>query len=151
MSMCYQLMSQIHGENPVPSGHDTPFGACVTTEMSCLTLEQVTVQVMVELGAEARRDVQEQPATYPDEIEWRERQQRAYLRAAITARSGVSVGQKVSDRKEQLDKRVVRLCAVIYPLSCLLSVCCTGCGIGKPPVMTLEQWQQEDERAQPKP
>ena len=28
-------------------------------------------------------------------------------------------------------------------LSCLLSVCCIGCGIGKPPVMTLEQWQAE--------
>jgi hypothetical protein len=28
---------------PGPSGHDTPFVACATTEMSCLSLEQVNV------------------------------------------------------------------------------------------------------------
>ena len=28
----------------------------------------------------------------------------------------------------------------------LLSVCCVGCGIGRPPVKTLDQWQAEQER-----
>lgn len=87
MSTRYHLMSQIHAENSVPSGRDTTFDPCAKTEMSCQSLEHVTVQAVVELVAKARRDVQEQPAMYLDEIGWRERQQRAYLRAAITARA----------------------------------------------------------------
>jgi hypothetical protein len=31
-------------------------------------------------------------------------------------------------------------------LSFLLSVCGVGCGTGRPPVKTLEQWQAEEER-----
>ena len=46
---------------------------------------------------------------------------------------------------QELNKRVARLIACIYLLSFLLSVCCIGCGIGKPPVMTLEQWQAEED------
>ena len=34
--------------------------------------------------------------------------------------------------------------------SCLLSVCCVGCGIGQPPVKTLEQWQAEINRVRSK-
>jgi hypothetical protein len=47
---------------------------------------------------------------------------------------------------QELDKRVARLITGMCLLSFLLSVCCTGCGIGKPPVWTLEQWQAEDNR-----
>ena len=35
---------------------------------------------------------------------------------------------------------------VIGLLSCLLSVCCLGCGIGRPPVLTLDQWEEQDRR-----
>jgi hypothetical protein len=45
---------------------------------------------------------------------------------------------------QALNKRVARLIACIYLLF-LLSVCRIGCGIGRPPVMTLEQWQAEDD------
>jgi hypothetical protein len=47
---------------------------------------------------------------------------------------------------QELHKRVARLITWICLLSFLLSVCCLGCGIGKPPVMTLEQWQAQDDR-----
>jgi hypothetical protein len=49
-------------------------------------------------------------------------------------------------RSQELGKHVVRLIACICLLSFLLSVCCTGCGIGRPPVMTLEQWQADRNR-----
>jgi hypothetical protein len=39
--------------------------------------------------------------------------------------------------------KALRLCLA---LSFLLSVCCVGCGAGRPPVKTLEQWQAEIER-----
>jgi hypothetical protein len=45
---------------------------------------------------------------------------------------------------KEVDKRVARLITFICLLCCLLSVCCVGCGISKPPVMTLDQWQAED-------
>jgi hypothetical protein len=45
-----------------------------------------------------------------------------------------------------LEKRVARLITCIALLALLLSVCCSGCGIGKPPVMTLEQWEAERNR-----
>jgi hypothetical protein len=32
--------------------------------------------------------------------------------------------------------------------SFLLSVCCVGCGIGQPPVKTLDQWQAEEKHFQ---
>jgi hypothetical protein len=47
---------------------------------------------------------------------------------------------------QELNKHVARLITGIYLLSFLLSVCCTGCGIGRPPVMTLEQWQADRNR-----
>lgn len=43
-----------------------------------------------------------------------------------------------------MGKRLAKLIAFMGLLSLLLSVCCIGCGIGKPPVMTLEQWEAED-------
>jgi hypothetical protein len=52
---------------------------------------------------------------------------------------------------QEVNKRVARLIASIYLLSFLLSVGCTGCGIGRPPVMTLEQWQAEDDRVRSRP
>jgi hypothetical protein len=44
-----------------------------------------------------------------------------------------------------LHKRVAKLIACIGLLS-LLSVCCIGCGIGEPPVKTLEQWRADRNR-----
>jgi hypothetical protein len=32
---------------------------------------------------------------------------------------------------------------VIGLLACLLSACCIGCGIGRPPALTLEQWEAQ--------
>jgi transposase len=52
-------------------------------------LEQATAQVLAEPVAEARAYVQAQPAAYLDETGWRERRQRAWLWAAVTA--GVTV------------------------------------------------------------
>jgi hypothetical protein len=46
---------------------------------------------------------------------------------------------------------VARLIAGICLLSFLLSVGGIGCGIGKPPVMTLEQWQAEDDSVRSSP
>jgi hypothetical protein len=43
-------------------------------------------------------------------------------------------------------KRVVRLITSIGLLFLLVSVCGSGCGIGRSPVMTLEQWQAERNR-----
>jgi hypothetical protein len=40
-----------------------------------------------------------------------------------------------------MEKRIARLITCIGLLALLVSVCCSGCGIGKPPVMTLEQWE----------
>jgi hypothetical protein len=45
-----------------------------------------------------------------------------------------------------LDKRIAKLITSIGLLVLLVSVCCSGCGIGKPPVMTLEQWEAESQR-----
>jgi hypothetical protein len=36
-------------------------------------------------------------------------------------------------------------------LSFVVGVCGVGCGMGKPPVMTLEQWRAEDERVRSRP
>ena len=52
-------------------------------------LEQATAQVLAEPVAEARAYVQAQPTAYLDETGWRERRQRAWLWAAVTA--GVTV------------------------------------------------------------
>src|SRR5262245_20466737 len=52
-------------------------------------LEQASAQVLAEPVAEARAYVQAQPAAYLDETGWRERRQRAWLWAAVTA--GVTV------------------------------------------------------------
>jgi transposase len=52
-------------------------------------LEQATAQAVAEPVAEARAYVQTQPAAYLDETGWRERRQRAWLWAAVTA--GVTV------------------------------------------------------------
>jgi transposase len=52
-------------------------------------LEQATGQAVAEPVAEARVDVQQQPAAYLDETGWREGQQRAWLWTAVTA--GVTV------------------------------------------------------------
>jgi transposase len=52
-------------------------------------LEQATAQVLAEPVAEARAYVQAQPTAYLDETGWRERQQRAWLWAAVTA--GITV------------------------------------------------------------
>jgi hypothetical protein len=49
-------------------------------------------------------------------------------------------------RGQELDTRVARLITYIYLLSFLLSVCCVGCGIGRPPVWTLEQRQADRNR-----
>ena len=35
---------------------------------------------------------------------------------------------------------------VIGLLACLLSACGIGCGIGRPPVLTLDQWEEQDRR-----
>ena len=52
---------------------------------------------------------------------------------------------------QELNKRVARLITCICLLSFLLSVCCIGCGIGRPPVMTLEQWQAEEDSVRSSP
>jgi hypothetical protein len=49
-------------------------------------------------------------------------------------------------RNQELGKHGARLIAGICLLSFLLSVCSTGCGIGQPPVKTLEQWQADIDR-----
>ena len=49
-------------------------------------------------------------------------------------------------RSKELAKRVARLITGICLLAFLLSVWCTGCGINRPPVMTLEQWQADRNR-----
>jgi hypothetical protein len=46
----------------------------------------------------------------------------------------------------ELHQRVARLITGFCLLAFLPSVCGIGCGIGKPPVMTLEQWQAQDAR-----
>jgi hypothetical protein len=46
---------------------------------------------------------------------------------------------------QSLGKRVTQLIACMCLLAFLLGVGGIGCGIGKPPVMTLEQWQAEDD------
>ena len=40
----------------------------------------------------------------------------------------------------------VKALLLCLTLACFLSVCCVGCGIGRPPVKTLGQWQAEEER-----
>jgi hypothetical protein len=45
-----------------------------------------------------------------------------------------------------LEMRVARLITGMGLLSLVVSVCCSGCGIGKPPVMTLEQWEAQYNR-----
>jgi hypothetical protein len=40
----------------------------------------------------------------------------------------------------------VKALLLCLTLSFLLSVCCVSCGLGRPPVKTLEQWQAEEER-----
>jgi hypothetical protein len=40
----------------------------------------------------------------------------------------------------------VKALLLCLTLSFLLSVCCVGCGTGRPPVKTLDQWQAEEER-----
>jgi transposase len=52
-------------------------------------VEQATVQAVAEPVAEARTDVQQQPAAYLDDTGWREGPQRAWLWTAVTA--GVTV------------------------------------------------------------
>jgi transposase len=49
------------------------------------SLEQSTAQAVAVPVAEARRDVQRQPAAYLDETGWREGRQRAWLWTAVTA------------------------------------------------------------------
>jgi hypothetical protein len=49
-------------------------------------------------------------------------------------------------RSQKLDKRAAKLITCICLLSFLLSVGCIGCGIGKPPLWTLEQWQADRNR-----
>jgi predicted small secreted protein len=49
-------------------------------------------------------------------------------------------------RNQGLGKHVARIIAGICLLSFLLSICSTGCGIGQPPVKTLEQWQADINR-----
>jgi hypothetical protein len=49
-------------------------------------------------------------------------------------------------RSEELGKRVAKLITCMCLLSFLLSVCGIGCGIGKPPVKTLEQWRADRSR-----
>jgi hypothetical protein len=36
--------------------------------------------------------------------------------------------------------KALLLCLILF---FALSVCCVGCGIGQPPVKTLDQWQAE--------
>ncbi len=48
-------------------------------------------------------------------------------------------------RSQELNKRIARLITCICLLS-FLSVCCIGCGISKPPVKTLQQWQADRNR-----
>jgi hypothetical protein len=43
-------------------------------------------------------------------------------------------------------KSVERLFICICLLSFLLSVCCIGCGVGRPPALTLDQWEALDRR-----
>jgi hypothetical protein len=40
----------------------------------------------------------------------------------------------------------VKALLLCLTLACLLSVCGVGCGIGRPPVKTLGQWQIDDAR-----
>jgi hypothetical protein len=49
-------------------------------------------------------------------------------------------------RSQELGKRVAKLITCICLLSFLLSVSGIGCGIGKPPVKTLEQWRADRSR-----
>jgi hypothetical protein len=52
-------------------------------------------------------------------------------------------------RSRALEKHVARRITCIGLLSLLVSVCCSGCGIGRPPVMTLEQWEVQYTRSGP--
>ena len=54
-------------------------------------------------------------------------------------------------REGKLGKRLARFITFVCLLGFLLGVCGIGCGIGKPPVMTLEQWRAEDERVRSRP
>ena len=67
--------------------------------------------------------------------------------AAVSARAGIREehGEPMI-RSQELDKRVAKLITCICLLSFLLSVCCSGCGIGRPPVWTLEQWEADRNR-----
>jgi len=49
-------------------------------------------------------------------------------------------------RSQKLEKRAAKLIACIRLLCYLLSVGGTGCGIGKPPGKTLEQWRANRNR-----
>jgi uncharacterized membrane protein YfcA len=50
-----------------------------------------------------------------------------------------------------LGKHMARLITFMCLFGFLLGVCGVGCGMGKPPVMTLEQWRAEDERVRSRP
>jgi hypothetical protein len=45
-----------------------------------------------------------------------------------------------------LEKHVIKLITGLCLLWWLVSLCCSGCGIGKPPVKTLEQWEAQRNR-----
>ena len=50
-----------------------------------------------------------------------------------------------------MGKRVAQLITGLCLLAFLLGVGGIGCGINKPPVMTPEQWQAEDESVETSP
>jgi hypothetical protein len=52
---------------------------------------------------------------------------------------------------QELGKCAARLIIFLSLLCVLLSVGGVSCGIGKPPVKTLEQWQAEADRVRSRP
>jgi hypothetical protein len=57
-----------------------------------------------------------------------------------------SAQRKTRSGSRSLDKRMARLIIGMCLLVLLLSVGGSGCGIGQPPVMTLEQWEAQYNR-----
>ena len=73
------------------------------------------------------------------------------LRHPTASFDQMSKRSEETHRELKLGKRMARLITFMCLLGFLLGVCGIGCGIGKPPVMTLDQWQAEDDRVRSRP
>jgi hypothetical protein len=80
----------------------------------------------------------------PGHVDGGQRLQGSFEREQL--RRSRSAQRKTRSGSRSLDKRMARLIIGMCLLVLLLSVGGRGCGIGKPPVMTLEQWGVERNR-----